>query len=120
MIPSNTDFSVVRHSARTNALQSFEFFANTVLCSSLSEETCQYVQDVLADREDALIRTTRPRVVAIAISTWLQAQGVQVVTGTMLPTSEVLHWLELVGREETSSEACTLDVIVEGVVLRWV
>lgn len=120
-ILSNTDVSSVRDQVRVNALESFEFFANSVLGCFLSSEVCERVQEVVEDQEDAFFESRVPRAFAVALYAWLESKGFQVFTIAKLPHHEVLHWLDLLGEEKEKSHVyVVLDVLPQGVQLRWV
>lgn len=120
LILSNTPLSVVHAQIRENALNSFEFFANSVLSSNLSEELCKDVQDLAEGEEgdEAFIKTKAPRALAIALTGWLESHGFNVLCAVPLPQHEILHWLCLVPPEK-SSRCATIEVFPEGIRLQW-
>lgn len=120
MFISNASMSLVKDTVRASALANFEFFANTVLAAQLGLELCVCVQDVFEDRADFLLRTDRPRAVAIALASWLNAQGVQVLCNIQLPQHEVLQWLDF----EPScalkdAQSASLEVAKDSVRIQW-
>lgn len=116
-ITSLSDMGNVRDQVRMNALRSLEFTANTVLALSLEENLCTYSQDIVEDEEDHVIHTKRPRALAVALSVWLTARGVTVLSDVQVPKHEILDWLELQGERE--NKAATLELFSDGVQLRW-
>lgn len=119
-ILSNADVGGVRDQVRMNALESFEFFANSVLGCSTSTELCERVQEVVEDQEDTFFETRTPRAFAVAMYAWLESKGYPVFTIAKLPHHEVLHWLDLLGAEEKKDVYVVLDVLANGVQVRWV
>lgn len=115
---SNAMMQGVRTQIAQSALSSFEFFANTVMGAGLDERVCQYVQDVCVDRVDCVVVTETPRRLTEALRTWLEAQGVNVLTTVELPRTEILQWLSLSNTPEENS-AVTLDVRKNEVVIQW-
>lgn len=118
MLLSNTGMSFVRDAVRTSALSSFEFFANTVLAVQLEQSLCLCVQDVFEDRADFLLRTDRPRAVAIAMASWLNAQGVQVLCSIALPQHEILQWLDF-DTTAQGAQSVSLEVAKDSVRIQW-
>lgn len=122
MITSNSSLSLVQGNARSLALQSFTFFANSVLAARLAEDLCTVVQDVVDDRADYFIRSRHPRMLCAALNAWLQAQGVHTLCSVKVPTHETLQWLGLDSSEDAQQQdaACVLDLRSDGVDVRWV
>ncbi len=114
------DVTTVRSALRANALSSFQHFVDVILSLPSIEDTVfQDVQDVVADRADAVIHTARPHSVAAALNAWLTSQGVEVLCPVQLPRSEVLQWLDL---EEAPpcDQSAVLDLVPHGVRITWV
>lgn len=118
MLLSNVQLQGIRDQVRSNALVSFEFFANTVLYSNLPTELCREVQDVVEDQEDYTFYTSRPRSLAVALRAWLGSKGVTVLSTVQLPELEILDWLSL-QEEVKSGVGVTLDVTANTVGVTW-
>lgn len=114
----NEGLTAVRDRVRANALESLEFYANTVLALRLSEDLCNYTQDVCNDEENALIRTKRARALCVALTGWLGARGVTVLSDTKVETHEIISWLQI---EDGPSidKGCTLHLVPDGLEVTW-
>lgn len=119
-VVSNTDVRGVQTSVRFNALNSFEFFANTVLSSRLSEDLCSCVQDVIEDREDFVFKTNVPRTLMTTLHAWLVAKGYGVLSPMPAIEHEILAWLELTAQNPEVGDAVALSMHDGGgVSLQW-
>lgn len=118
MILSNIQLDGIRDQVRSNALVSFEFFANTVMYSNLPGELCKEVQDVVEDLEDYTFYTNRPRSLAVALRGWLVSKGITVLSTIPLPQMEILDWLSL-QEEKNSGIGATLDITANTVGVTW-
>lgn len=118
---SNTTITNIHTQVRTAALESFEFFANTVLGSQISDDVCKQTQELLEGEKNGFISARRPRALTVAVLVWLNSKGVAVLTTVPLPQHEILHWLEL-GSEpvEKTNRGVVLDVQENGVGVQWV
>ena len=103
-------------------MESFEFFANSVLGEAFPQELCECVQDCVEERENFCLETKTPRSVAIALVAWLASQNVQVLADATLPQGEVLKWLELNEPSDVSpaGESAVLEVQEKSVRVTWV
>lgn len=116
---SNSSLKGVQQSVRAAALQDFEFFANTVLCSRLSEELCSAAQEAIELGETCYLRHNSPRSLATALYFYLSACGYVLLTEFRpVPQSELLSWLELEKNVE-GSIAVSLHIHSDGVSLSW-
>jgi hypothetical protein len=101
MILSNGNITGARDAIRTQALQSFEFFANSVLSLRLSEPLCSVVQHAEESHQALCIETARPAAFCNALHIWLTSKGYAVCSDDRLPDQhEVLEWLDLFSEVE--------------------
>lgn len=119
MILSNVGMEGVRAQIALNACSSFEYFANTVLGRNLSEELCAAVQEVVEDGEDWEIRCTRPRELAVALASWLEAHGANVLCTVYSAKPEILEWLQLDQEPKLQGRGVVLELAQLAVVIKW-
>lgn len=118
---SNTGLHSVRENVRVNALESFEYFSNSVLGIGLADHLCQYTQDVFNDRESCTIPTLCPKALQVALAAWLRCKGVEVLVVNSLHEHEILRWLEL-GQEDIDHPllSAVFEVNKEGLHVQWI
>lgn len=125
----NSSLKGVQQSVRAAALEDFEFFADTVLCSRLGEEVCDAVQEAVLLKETCYFRYPSSRTLATALYFYLKACGYLVLSDFQpLSQSEMLAWLDLESSEEDVDNgtgttgavyAISLTLHRDGVSLSW-
>lgn len=103
---------------REQALESFLFFSNSVMSLNLASDVCGAAQDVVEDKEDAVVHTGRPKILLLALHTWLYVQGYTVVSSISPERNEVTQWLDLEPLEEKKISVA-LNLLERGVEVRW-
>jgi hypothetical protein len=120
---SHGGLSDIMGAVRENAVNSFEYFANTVVGAHLDTVLCEKVQDTVEEREDAHYHTTRPRSLCVALQGWLTSRGVIVNSAHEATSHEVLRWLDLglfsAQEPVVNLPRAEITTLPAGVVLKW-